>query len=345
MKKNLFLLVAIMTVILTLAGCGSNSAPAPAGTATPAATAAPAANVVLKAGHAGILLNGKHPYQQGLEKFNELVKQKTNGRISIEIFGNGQLGNERDTIEGVSMGTVDVALITNSPITGFVPEYNVLDMPYLFENREQAHKVLDSDVGKELLKKLEAKNIVGLSFMENGVRSITNSKLPIKTPADLAGIKIRVMETPVHIATFKALGANPTPMVWGEVFTGLQQGTIDGQENMMMGIISAKLNEVQKYLSLTEHFYTPAVLMINKDLLQKLSVDDQKAVQEAAAEATIYQREECKSQNDASLKELVNAGMTVNEVDKAPFIKAVQPVYDQFSDKYGEWFDKISKAK
>ncbi len=282
-----------------------------------------------------------HPYHLGAVKFAELVDQYTDGQIKVEIFPNATLGAERDMVEGVSMGSVDACITTNAPLTNFNSNFNVFEFPYLFENVEDAHKVLDGEFGQNLMDELGNIGIKGLAYFENGFRNVTNSKREILTVEDLAGLKIRTMESEVHIAAFKAMGANPTPMNWGEVYTAIQQGTIDGQENPAMAILDGKIFEVNKYLSITEHFYSPAELLINADLFQSLTTQQQEAVQRAAQEACIYEREQAFAFNRDKLQTLSDNGMKVTEVDKTSFKEACQKVYEQYSDEYGTQIAEI----
>lgn len=282
-----------------------------------------------------------HPYHLGAVKFAELVDEYTNGTVQVEIFPNGTLGAERDMVEGVSMGTVNACITTNAPLTNFNADFNVFEFPYLFTNREEAHKVLDSEFGQNLMAELEDINIIGLAYFENGFRNISNNKHEIKTVEDLAGLKIRTMESEIHLAAFQAMGANPTPMNWGEVYTALQQGTIDGQENPAMAILDGKIYEVNQYLSITEHFYSPAELLISADLFNSLSAEQQEAIKKAAAEACEYQREQAGEFNQSKLDTLEENGMLITEVDKTSFQEATQVVYDTYQDEYGAQLDEI----
>ncbi|MDR1044670.1 MAG: TRAP transporter substrate-binding protein [Candidatus Adiutrix sp.] len=299
--------------------------------------------IVLKAGH---VVDDNHPYHHGLQKMSDILSQKTDGRISIQIYHSSQLGNERDLIEGMGMGTVDMAGTSSAPASGFVPGFTVFDLPYIFTSREHAYKVMDGDVGRELLDQLAEKDVIGLGYFENGFREITNSVRPIVKPEDLRNIKIRVMESPAPIATFRALGANPTPMAWGEVFTAMQQKTIDAQENPLPVIFGQRVYEVQKYLSMTDHFYAPALLLISRHTLESFSEADQKVIREAAAEAVTYERLVSKQQADDYLQQLKEKGLEVNEnVDKAAFIEATKPVYAEFEKEFGQLIKRIRETQ
>ena len=210
---------------------------------------------VLKLGHGSQL---KSPLQTTGEEFAKRIAEKTSGRVKIEVYGNMQLGQERDMVEGLQLGTVDLTMVSTGPLSGFAPGITVVDLPFLFSSEQHAYKVLDGEIGQGLLKQLEPKGIIGLAFLENGFRHITSNK-KIVTPADLKGVKLRTMENKVHMATFKEMGAAPVPMVWGEVYTSLGQKVIDGQENPIHIIYANALWEVQKYVILTGHFYTPYI--------------------------------------------------------------------------------------
>ena len=199
-----------------------------------------------------------HPYHLGLLRFKELIEAKSGGRIAVDVFHSSQLGSERDLIEGLQLGTVQMTLISTAPLSGFTSDFLVFDLPFIFSSVKAARDCVDSEIGQKMLDQLASQGITGLCFFENGFRSITNSRRPIQTPADLDGIKIRTMENPIHMATFRTMKADPTPMAFGELFTALQQKTIDAQENPLAIVDTSKFYEVQDYLSLTEHFYSPA---------------------------------------------------------------------------------------
>ena len=212
-----------------------------------------AGNVVLKLGH---IAEPVHPYGQGAEKFAEIVAQKSGGEMEVRVFPSSQLGGQKDLIEGLIYGTVDLALVGTAVLGQFQPQISLFDLPFLFKDRKHAYKSLDS-VGMELGVPLESKGIKLLGYMENGIRHITNNVRPVKTPADMEGLKIRVMTNKIYIEMMKALGASPTPMAFGELYSAMQQGTVDGQENPSAHIWTKRFFEVQKYASLTAHAYAP----------------------------------------------------------------------------------------
>jgi tripartite ATP-independent transporter DctP family solute receptor len=214
---------------------------------------------------------------------------------------------------------------------------NVVDLPFLFRSPEHAYKVLDGEIGQDLLSKFDAIGIQGLAFWENGFRHITSAKRPIRLPGDLKGLKIRVMENRVHQAAFRQLGADATPMAWGEVFTSLQQGLLDAQENPIPIIYTFKLNEVQKYLSLTAHVYSPAPVLMSKKTWDRLPAEIQKVMLDTARETAKFERGLIQEQEQKELGELKARGMTVIEnPDRAAFREAMRPVFEQFQNQFGK---------
>ncbi len=289
-----------------------------------------AADYVLKAAHQN---PPTHPYQLAMEKFKKDVEAKTNGKVEIELYHSGQLGNERELIEQVMYGAVDFIVSASAPWANFVPDMMAFDLPFLFRDRPHAYAVLDGPIGQKIGSKLSDEGLLFLGFWENGFRHASNSTRPVKTPADLKGLKIRLMENPIHLATFSALGALPTPMAWPEVFTALQQGTIDGLENSPVIYITANLFEVQKHISLTGHFYSPSVFTANEANFKALPADIQKIILECAEDAKQFERKYHEESDDEYLAQMRAKGMVITEVDKQPFIDAVAPLYKEFGDK------------
>ena len=299
--------------------------------------------IVLKLGHA---VATEHPYHLGAVKFAELMAQRTGNRVKIDVYPSTQLGNERDMVEGLQLGTIDLVVTSTGPLGGFVPKMFVVDMPFLFRDREHAYKVLDGPVGKELLEAFTAKDIKGLAFWENGFRQITNSVRPIEKPEDLKGIKIRTMENKVHLAAFRAFGASPTPMAWSEVYTALQQRTIDAQENPIAIIYHQKIYEVQKYLAMTGHFYSPTPLLMSLKAFNSLPKDIQKIMSDTALECATYERNLLRDSEAKQIAELKAKGMQVNTPNKKPFQEAAAPVYKEFEAQFGkDTIDKIIATK
>jgi len=287
-----------------------------------------------------------HPYHLGALRFAELVARRTDDKVKIEVYPSAQLGGERDTVEGLQLGTVDLVVTSTGPVGGFVPGMFVVDLPFLFESREHAYKVLDGPIGKDLLSAFTDKGIKGLAFWENGFRNITNSVRPIEKPEDLKGIKIRTMENKIHLASFKAWGASSTPMAFPEVYSALQQKTIDAQENPIAVIYTSKLNEVQKFLSLTGHFYSPALLLMSASAYRSLPEDIRKVFDETAVECGAYERDLLRETEQKQIDELKAKGMQVNSPSKKPFQEAAKSVYEEFESQFGkEVIERIKAAK
>ncbi|MEW6662506.1 MAG: TRAP transporter substrate-binding protein [Bacillota bacterium] len=324
-KRGLIIaIILLVTVAFLTVGCGTKPTEQAKDSQKPE-------QFILKLGH---VLNEASPFHKGAEEFARKVEEKSNGRLKVQIFPSAQLGNDRTLAEAMQLGTVDMSVSGTATVTGFVPRLQIFDLPFLFRNAEHAYKVLDGPIGAEVLKDFEAKGIVGLAFWENGFRHVTNSKKAIKTPSDVAGMKIRVQEIPLHVSFWRLLGADPTPMAWTEVYTALAQKTVDGQENPVQTIYTQKIYEVQKFISLTGHVYAPAVIMISKKTYDKLPADLQKILKDTAREAATYQRNYIKDLETKALKELPGLGMEVEmNPDREAFKAAVQPVYKEYGEK------------
>jgi TRAP-type transport system periplasmic protein len=247
----------------------------------------------------------------------------------------------------VQLGTQELTLTSTGPVPNFVPAARILDIPFLFRDKAHARAVLDGPIGQDMLKEFESKGFKALAWAENGVRHMTNSKRAVNAPEDLKGLKMRTMENPVHVAAYKGFGIVTTPMAFPEVFTALQQGTVDGQENPLSVIMAAKFDQVQKHLSLTGHVYSPAIFLMNKAAFDKLSAADQQAFLEAAKEGTKANRARVDEDDAKGVAELRSKGMTVVEnVDKAKFQAALSPVYADFEKQFGKAnIDRIRNYK
>ncbi|MEP7182011.1 MAG: TRAP transporter substrate-binding protein [Betaproteobacteria bacterium] len=272
-----------------------------------------------------------------IDTFAREVEKRTNGRYKVQPFYSGSLGAERESVEAVQLGTQELTFTSTGPVPNFVPEVAILDIPFLFRDYAQARAVLDGPIGQDLLQKFPSKGIVALAWGENGFRHMTNSKHVVNVPEDLKGLKMRTMENPVHIQAYKAFGIIPTPMAFTEVFTALQQGTVDGQENPLSVITSAKLDQVQKYLSLTGHVYSPALILMNKAQWDKLSPADKQAFLDAAKEAVKANRARVDEDEKKAVADLRSKGMNVVEnLDKSKFQAALTPTYAEFGKKFGQ---------
>jgi tripartite ATP-independent transporter DctP family solute receptor len=283
----------------------------------------------------------------GIDVFAKEVEKRTAGRYKIQTFYSGSLGGERESIEAVQLGTQELTFTSTGPVPNFVPEARILDIPFLFRDKTHARHVLDGQIGQDMLVKFEAKGFKALAWGENGVRHMTNSKRAVNAPDDLKGLKMRTMENPVHIAAYKGFGIVPTPMAFPEVFTALQQGTVDGQENPLSVIMAAKFDQVQKYLTLTGHVYSPAIFLMSKGAFDKLSAADKTAFLESAKEAAKANRARVDEDDAKGVAELKSKGMSVVEnVDKTKFVAALAPVNADFEKQFGkDMLDKIRAVK
>ncbi|WP_249977476.1 TRAP transporter substrate-binding protein [Vreelandella olivaria] len=298
--------------------------------------------VTLRLAH---VVNEQDGFHIAAIKFEELVEERTDGKVSIEIFPNASLGDERTLLEGMQIGTVDMGVITNGPVANFVEEMAVFELPFLFPSPESAYEVLDGPIGQELLDKLSDVNLKGLAYAERGFRNLTNSERAVNTPEDLDGLRIRVMENPVYTDTFRELGANAIPMAWTEALTAMQQGTIDGQENPVNVIHSFKLDETQDYMTLSRHTYAPAIFVMGMPAWNQLPEAVQDVVRQAAQEAAEHERQVNAEMEAEQLTSLREAGMEINETpDMEAFQAAVAPVYEKYGQQFGDYLPRIQEA-
>ncbi len=277
------------------------------------------------------------PYAVGAKIFKEEVERASNKQIVIQLYPNRQLGDEKQMLEGLRFGTVDLALVTNSVVAQLEPSFQLFDLPFLFSNEAQAHKVFDSEVGRTMSAKLESKGIVNLGYTEGGFRQMLNNKKPVTTPADIQGVKYRVMQNPMFIEMFSRLGGSAVPMAWGETFTAVQQGTIDGLEGATSVFYASKFQEVTKYLSVTNHNYSVVELLASARALNKLTPAQQTLIKEAAARTVVAQRKEAASLSVKALEMMKKDGVQVNTIgDIAPFRTAMAPIYEKARGVVGE---------
>ncbi|KJS23066.1 MAG: C4-dicarboxylate ABC transporter substrate-binding protein [Clostridiaceae bacterium BRH_c20a] len=342
-KRNLRILAVLIMVIFAVTlfvGCAKKEEPKQEpGKEAPAPKVE---QIVLKAASTP---PADHPYNLGLVEFGKLLTERTNGKYVVETFPASQLGSEREAIEGVQMGTIDLSVVSTAPLAGFSDAFLVTDLPFMFKDYNHVYKVLDGEIGQGIMKNLEGTGLVGMAFWDNGFRNITNSKRAIMTPEDMKGIKIRTMENQIHMDSFKQIGADPTPMAFGELFTALQQKTVDGQENPLPIISTSKFDEVQDHLALTGHFYAPAPLLMSQALWDKLSAEEKVIFQKTANDARDIERKMITDMNEKLVGELKAKGMQVTEPDKALFQEAMAPVYDKWQDKVGkDLIDKVRAA-
>jgi len=292
----------------------------------------------------GLGLAESSPQAISTRYFADILDQRSEGRISVNIFPNSQLGDDIQMMEMLQTGTLDMTYPSSSPATSYVPELAVFDLPFLLPTREAAVEAMRSDAAQEMLDAFEDAGIKALTFSENGFRQLSNSAREVTTPEDVAGVdtrglSVRTMENPVHLAIWETLGANPTPMAFGELFSAMEQGVVDGQENPWSTILTSNFHEVQEYGSETRHVYTPFIKMISKRTWDRLAPEYQELVQEAAVQAADYEILISSEYDDWARDQLEERGMQVTRLDDeqiAAFQEAVQPVYDEWGPRIGE---------
>lgn len=295
----------------------------------------------------------EHPQGQGVVKFAELVQQKSGGKIKVQQFPSGQLGGDLQNVSALQGGTVDLVVLNTGLLVGIVKDTALVDLPFLFNNEKEADAVMDGAFGKKLADEVAQKNLVNLAYWELGFRNITNSKRPINKMEDIAGLKLRVLQSPLFIDTFQALGANPTPLPFPEVYTALEQKVVDGQENPVTVIYDSKFQEVQKNLAMTRHIYNPQSVLISKKTWDSMSAAEKKIIQDSATEATAYQRKISREATDKALAALKQSGMQVTELPPAEVQKIrdkLKPVVDKYAKQageqtYGELTSEIAKVR
>lgn len=343
-KKLTAVILACIFCLSILAGCGQ----AKTEPSNEAAKPSEAPKVIeIKLGHGSP--PGNDRLEMACQEFKKYVETATNGSLKITTYPANQLGGEREQLEGVQMGTIEMGGLGTGPIPGIFPQVMVFDLPYLFPSLEVAYKVLDGPVGQEVLDMMTAKTgIKALVWGENGYRHFTNNTRPITKPEDLKGLKIRLMENPAHMGMVEVMGGNPTPISFAELYTALSQKTVDGEENPLSLIMSMKFYEVQKYLTLDGHVYHPIVLMINDKFFKGLTPEQQKAIEEGAIIWRDKIREFNQKQTNEALQFLKDHGMEVTELTPEQlqaFRDATRPVYDKFKDTIGEdLLNKVLKA-
>jgi tripartite ATP-independent transporter DctP family solute receptor len=271
-----------------------------------------------------------YPTVEAVKYMGDLIKQRTNGRYSVEVYHSAQLGEEKDTIEQTQTGVIDLNRVSMGPFNGIVPETAVPSLPYMFRSVEQMRHVMDGPIGEDILKAFEAHDLVGLAFYDSGARSFYNTKKDITSIADLKGMKFRVIQSDVFVDMVNALGANATPMAYGEVYSALETGVIDGAENNWPSFESAKHYEVAKHYTTDEHQIVPEVLVMSKSSWDKLAPEDQAIVRQAAKDSVVKMRELWDAQEKKSRDLVEKAGVKVSEIDKQPLIDAMKPVYDKY---------------
>ncbi len=290
----------------------------------------------------------EHTYSRGASRFADLVRQRSGGRIQITVYPDGKLGTgEKELLEAVRQGKIDMYVGSTGTLAFFSASMGVLDVPFLFRNYAEADKVLDGPLGRQLLADLETAQLNGLAFWENGFRNLTNNRQAVRLPADVQGLTIRTMENTIHLAAWKAVGANPVAMPWGEVYKALKNKTIDGQENPVGLIYSAKMKDVQKHLSLTRHVYSPAIIIAGHKLWQTIPRDDQEMMIKTAREVGREERKLGRDTEENQLAELAAGGMIVTgDIDREAWRTAMAPVIEKYLQPFGrEKIDAILNMK
>lgn len=291
-----------------------------------------AAQTTLKMAYA---LSASSHYGAGGEAFSQTLEAGTEGRFKVQQFPSSALGGEREVIEGLQLGTIDLAILSTGATLNFVPQTGVFDIPFLMRDLAHARQVLDGPIGQDMLEAFSARGLEALAWGEQGFRHLTNSKRPITNAADAKGLKIRTTENQVHITAFREIGILPTPMAWPEVATALQQGTIDGQENPLSVITSAKLSQLQKHLSLTGHVYAPAVIMVSPTVYGSLSDADKQVFIEAGKKAAQAMRDFVDNVEKTGVEQLRSEGMeVVTTIDRKSFEDAVAPAYEDYYKRF-----------
>ncbi|MCM3762089.1 TRAP transporter substrate-binding protein [Alkalihalobacillus oceani] len=351
MGRRLGLCAVFMFLVMIAAACGGSSATDPA--STPAdegaetepteGTTGEFEEMTLNLGHA-IAADETSHYHQGALKFKEIVEEETGGKVTIEIHPNSALGGEREMIEGLQLGTLDMVFTSSGPVGNFAPLSNAFDFPFLFRDREHAYAVLDGEIGAEVAEQLEGVGIKLLAWAENGFRMITNNRRAIVNPEDMQGISLRTMENQIHIQAFEDYGGNPTPMAFNELYTAMQQGVVDGQENPLAVIIPSKFYEIQNHLTLSSHVYSPAPLLISKALYDDFPPELQDIFVRAAEEMRDWEREFIADLTEQYIQTALDEGMEIvseEEFNYEAFFEATQGVYELYQDEYGEIHERI----
>jgi tripartite ATP-independent transporter DctP family solute receptor len=282
--------------------------------------------------------NIDHPHGIGAKKFGELLEQKSGGKMKAKAFGGGSLGGDAQVISSLQGGVVEMTLVSPGLLTGLIKEFSVFDLPFMFTSYREVDAVMDGPVGTRLLDMLKDKGLIGLGYWDHGFRNITSAKRPINKMEDISGLKVRVIQIPIFIDTFSALGANPVPLPFPELYTALETGTVDGQENPFASIETSKFYEVQKYAATTGHVYNPLVAIFSKKVWDKLSEDERRIVQEAATEAGLYERKVSREANEKSMQTLRAEGMQITELSSEEIDRMrqkVKPVTDKYTQSIG----------
>jgi TRAP-type transport system periplasmic protein len=283
-------------------------------------------------------INQDHPVGNGLAKMNQCVGERSGGKMKLQGFWGGALGGDLQATQALRSGTQEMVITSTSPLVGILPPLGVFDLPFLFSSNEEADRVLDGPFGKAMSDKLPSVGLVNLAYWENGFRNLTNSRRPVEKVEDFSGVKVRVMQNNIFLDTFKTMGANAVPMAFGEVFTALETGTIDAQENPYVTIDTSQFSEVQDYLTETRHAYTPFMVLFSKPIFDTYSAEEQQILRDCAIEGQAAQRAASRDLSEQSLARVQEAGMEFNQVDTAEMERireAVAGVYEKHAETIG----------
>jgi len=333
LKKGIYLLLLVLTA-LTLVACSGNKNSTSSTNADASKDSGSSKDkITIMAAH---VVSTETTQHKAFLEFKRLVEERSDGKIEVDIYPDGQLGGEREMIESTQAGNIQMASPSVGVLANFSSALQVFDFPFIFKDAETAHQVVDGEFGQELLKGLEEAGLVGLNYGELGYRHLSNNKGEIVTPADIKGLKLRTMEVPMHIAFWKEVGANPTPLAFTEVFTGLSSGVVDGVENVLGLIHSGKFHEVSKYITTTGHIYDPEIYIMNKDFFNSLSKEDQEIIQSSINDSVKYLRE-LNSDLDAELRtKLEEEGAIFRDLSEEEYnawIEAAVPFYEKHADE------------
>lgn len=344
--KRVFTLFLLLLVGMILAACSSTSSTEEnSATDTNGATESiesPDNVITIKVGH---IAPPDHSYTKGVEAFAEKVEKDSDGRVQFEIFGDGQLGGERELIEQVQLGSLDLTVVTAGPLGSFVPQLSLLEMPFLFEDVDHAYEVLDGEIGQELMQAIDQEaGVKTLGIWENGMRHIVNNKHPVHTPDDMNGLVMRTVENELYLETYRALGADPTPIAFPEAYTSVQQGVIDGQDLSYGVMVTTKMYEVQDFLTENQLYYAAAPIFMNLDTFNSLPEDIQQIFVDAGKEITQVQRDINQSMEAEQKQFLLDEGIKIiepTEEEMKAFQEAVEPVYEKLSSQFGDMIERI----
>lgn len=327
--KQLFLFLSLIGMMLFVSACNN----------------APSAEKEVKVMRLANATPDDRSLSKALYLFEERLEEETAGSIDVEVYTNSVIGGDREVFEGMQLNTIQGASMSTGPVAQFAVEFNVFELPFLFADEEEAYRVLDGEVGERLLAELDKQNVVGLNYWENGFRMLSNNVREIKTVDDVKGIDIRTLENEWHMELWRELGANPTPMNYGELYIGLEQGTVDAQENPVGNVVNSHFYEVQDHLTVTNHIYNASPFMVSKPFWESLTKEEQKAVERVADEVQKEQRQMNREEVEDSYAIVEEKGMKITELSEEElerFREATRPVREKYIAKYGdEWLKQI----